>query len=97
MEVIMRIILYIMLLLIILLGVTFAYLNAAPVAFNYYLGVKTIPLSLLLVCSLGVGLIIGFLIMTISWIKLKNEKRRLTKQLKQAKQELENLRAAPLM
>lgn len=93
----MRIILYIILLLIILLGVTFAYLNAVPVAFNYYLGVKNIPLSLLLVCSLGVGLIIGFLIMTISWFKLKNERRRLKKQLKHAKQELENLRAVPLM
>jgi putative membrane protein len=92
----MRIILYIILFIIILLGITFAYLNADAVAFNYYFGEKSIPLSLLLVCSLGIGLLLGFLVMGISWIKLKTINLRLNKRLKCATQEVENLRSIPI-
>ena len=92
----MRIILYIILLLIILLGVTFAYLNADAVVFNYYFGEQSIPLSLLLVYFLGAGLILGFLVMSISWIKLKSANLCLKKRLKCATQEVENLRSIPI-
>jgi putative membrane protein len=92
----MRILLYIVFLLIILLGISFAYLNANSVTFNYYLGERTMPLSLLLICSFGVGLILGFVVVFISWIRLKVENIRLKKRLKSAKQEIENLRAIPI-
>ena len=92
----MRMLLSIISLFIIILGITFAYLNANPVIFNYYLGQRPIPLSLLLVCSLGLGLIIGFLVTAISWIKLKSANCRLKKHLKASQQEIENLRAIPI-
>jgi len=92
----MRILLYIVFLLIVLLGISFAYLNADSVTFNYYLGERSMPLSLLLICSLGVGLILGFAVVLIAWIKLKAENIRLKKRLKSAKQEVENLRAIPI-
>ena len=85
-----------MLLIVIVLGVTFAYLNATPVAFNYYFGEKSMPLSMLLVCSLGVGLVLGFLVMGISWVKLKTTNLCLKKRLKCATQEVENLRSIPI-
>lgn len=92
----MRILLYIVFLLIVLLGVSFAYLNADSVTFNYYLGERSVPLSLLLICSLGVGLILGFAVVLVAWIKLKAKNIRLKKRLKSAKQEVENLRAIPI-
>jgi len=92
----MRILLYIVFLLIVLLGISFAYLNADSVTFNYYLGERSMPLSLLLICSLGVGLILGFAVVLIAWIKLKAKNIRLKKRLKSAKQEIENLRAIPI-
>ena len=92
----MRIILYIILLIIVLLGATFAYLNADLVTFNYYLGERLIPLSLLLVLSLGVGLLLGIFVMAVSWIRLKKNNRSLKKNLKCAQQEVENLRAIPI-
>ena len=92
----MRIFLYLVLLIVILLGISFAYLNAEPVVFNYYLAQRHIPLSLLLVCSLGIGLILGFLVVGVSWLKLKGENFRLKKRLKCTRQEIENLRAIPI-
>jgi len=92
----MRYLLYIIFLLIILLGISFAYLNADSVTFNYYLGERTIPLSLLLISSLGVGLILGFAIVFVAWFRLKVENFFLKKRLKSAKQEVENLRAIPI-
>lgn len=92
----MRVLLYVIFLLIILLGISFAYLNANSVTFNYYLGEQTLPLSLLLICSFGAGLISGFVVVFISWMRLKVGNIRLKKRLKNAEQEIENLRAIPI-
>ena len=92
----MRIIVYIILFIVLVLGISFAYLNANPGAFSYYFGEKSIPLSLLLVFSLGIGLLLGFLVMGISWIKLKTANLRLKRRLKCVTQEVENLRSIPI-
>ncbi len=92
----MRIFLYLILLLVMILGVTFAYLNATPVVFNYYLGEKAIPLSLLLLFAFGIGLILGLLSMVISLIKQKSKNIRIQRQLKNVQQEVENLRSGPI-
>lgn len=78
----MRIFSYIVLLLVILLGVTFAILNAQPVTLHYYFGVRTLSLSLLLVLSLGLGVLLGLLVALIPIIKLKSKNYHLKKQIK---------------
>ncbi|MFH1333974.1 MAG: LapA family protein [Pseudomonadota bacterium] len=87
---------YFFLLLVIVLGVTFAILNATPVSVHYYLGTAQIALSLVIVCSLFIGFLIGFFMMFLVVLRLKSEKRRLKKRLKVTEQEIENLRAIPL-
>jgi len=72
-----RIISYIFLLLVLLLGLSFAALNADTVTVNYYLGKSTIPLSLLLVYTLGIGVFLGLFTVLIPLFKLKRENRAL--------------------
>jgi lipopolysaccharide assembly protein A len=96
MEEYMRIFSYVILLLLMLLGITFAALNSTPVVFNYYLGTKHIALSLLLVFALGVGIIIGIIFTLFSVLKLKHENRRLRAKIKVAEKEVENLRSIPI-
>ena len=92
----MRIIGYLFFLVIVVIGVTFAYLNAHSVIFNYYFGTKSLPLSLLLVFALGIGLLLGLIVMFLSWLKLKRSNRKIRKQLKNAEKELINLRNFPI-
>lgn len=92
----MRILSYIFLLLIILLGITFATLNSTPVSINYYIGHRTLPLSLLLVFVFAIGCVLGMLVTGILLIKAKMQNHRLRKKLKISEKEVENLRAIPL-
>lgn len=92
----MRIFNYIILLFLILLGITFAVLNAESVAIHYYFNTSKLPLSLLLVLVLTIGIILGFLAGFIRWLALKKENFRLHQRLKLAEKEIENLRAIPL-
>lgn len=70
------------LIIILLLGLSFATINANSVSVNYYLGIKLIPLSLLLVYTLGVGILLGFLTTVIPLLKLKKENHTLKNTLK---------------
>lgn len=92
----MRVFSYIVLLLIMVLGLIFAILNSGQVPFNYYIGVKQISLSLLLVLTLGIGIIIGFIFTLISVIKQKKENYKLKSRIKDIEKELENLRSLPI-
>lgn len=92
----MRILSYIFLLVIILLGVSFATLNSGVVTLNYYLGHKTMPLSLLLVSVFIIGCLLGVLVCLGIVIKLKLKIYRLRQRLKLAEKEVANLRAIPL-
>ena len=92
----MRILSYIFLILIVLLGVTFATLNSEVVNVNYYIGQRSMPLSLLLVSVFAVGCILGTLMMGMLLIKAKIQLHRLRKRLKVSEKEVENLRAIPL-
>lgn len=92
----MRIFTYILLLLLILLGISFAILNAEPVSIHYYLGQRQLPLSLLLVLALTIGLIIGMMVSGIFYLKLKSENYRIKSRIKIAEKEIENLRAIPI-
>lgn len=92
----MRIITYILLLIVILMGITFAVLNPAAVTIQYYIGQKTISLSLLLVLVFTVGCLVGLLVGCWLLLKVKVKNYHLKQQLKVAEKEVQNLRAIPL-
>lgn len=92
----MRILSYFFLLIILLLGITFATLNAGVVTVNYYIAHKTMPLSLLLVSVFATGCLLGLLVGLTIVIKLKLKNYRLRQRLKVAEKEVVNLRAIPL-
>lgn len=92
----MRILSYLVLLAIMLTGLTFASLNATPVVFNYYLGSKTITLSLLLVFAFGGGIFLGLLVSIFSWIRVKRDNFQLKSRLKLVEKEVKNLRSIPI-
>ena len=92
----MRILSYLIVLIVVLLGVTFAALNHNVVSINYYLGESSLPLSLLLAISFIFGsllaLIVGFWLL----LKLKLKHYRLQQKINVYEKEIENLRAIPL-
>ena len=92
----MRIITYVLLLIMILLGISFATLNPVPVNLNYYLGQITLPLSLLLVWVFAIGCLLGLLVGVLLLVRVKIKNFRLKQRLKIAEKEVQNLRAIPL-
>lgn len=92
----MKVIMYVLLLIVVLLGVTFAILNSAAVTVNYYLGVKTLPLSLLIVFVFAAGCLAGLFIGFLLLVKTKLKNYRLKQRLNMAEKEVQNLRAIPL-
>lgn len=78
------------------LGVSFASLNASQVKINLYVGTYEVYLSLLLVLTLGLGILIGFLTMVGTNIRLKAENYKIKNKAKWAEKELSNLRSLPI-
>jgi len=68
-----KILFYIFSLIVVLLGLTFAFLNAEPVAINYYISTNEIPLSLLLVIAFSMGGVVGLLV---GLLKRRKKKRK---------------------
>lgn len=91
----MRIITYIVLLIVILIGITFAILNPVDVTIHYYIGHRTLPLSLLLVAAFAIGSLLGLFVGFWLLVKIKIKNYRLRQRLKVAEKEIENLRAIP--
>ena len=92
----MRIFSYIFVLLIVLLGVSFATLNSQSVEFNYYINNQTMPLSVLLAGTFTIGCLIGIFVCVWLLVKVKLKNYHLKQRLKLAEKEIENLRAIPL-
>jgi lipopolysaccharide assembly protein A len=92
----MRILSFLVVAIIVLLGATFAVLNAAPVSLNYYISTSKLPLSLLLVFVLGAGGFIGWLAGLWMWMRLKAENFRLGHRIKTLEKELDQLRTLPV-
>lgn len=92
----MRIISAIIILIILILGISFAFLNAEPVIVNYYLGSSKFPLSLLLVLVFGCGALIGIVVSLPIWLRLKKQNLVLSHRVKNVEKELANLRISPL-
>lgn len=92
----MRVVYTIIYLAIALLVIAFAVLNSNNVTLVYYLGEKTMPLSLALVISLVFGSLLGVLSCLKIIIKQKCTIRHLNHKIKLIDKEVSNLRAIPI-
>ena len=79
-----------------LLGVSFSVLNATKIKINLYIGSYDVYLSLLLVITLGLGILIGFLAMLGTAFRLKAENYKIKHKAKLAEKEISNLRTLPI-
>lgn len=84
----MRLVTLILTLIIIIVGVSFAALNAKMVEVNYLIGSKTLPLVVILLLSLVVGSLLSLLVLGLSLLRMKAKNKWLAHKLKQAKEEL---------
>lgn len=92
----LRVVRFIFFLIILIIGLSFAALNAESVALNYYFGVWHTPLALILILSMALGALFGVLA-CLSWlVGMRREINRLRKAAKLAETEVMNLRALPL-
>lgn len=78
----MRIVSIIVLVVIVLLGVMFASLNATDIEVNYLIGQSTMPLVVLMFITFMIGLMLGAFMMIWKVIKLKAQIHRLKSDLK---------------
>ena len=91
-----RIIGFIVLLFVIILGLFFGNINAETVILNYYWGSFQMPFSLALVLALLCGAIMGMLVSLAVIIRLRHQLGKLRKEARISEQEIANLRALPL-
>lgn len=91
-----RILLFIILLLVVLLGLSFALMNAGPVSLDYYFASVEAPLSLVVVLAIALGALLGVLAMGGVLFGQKREMAKLRKSIKLAEKEISNLRSLPL-
>ena len=91
-----RIVLWLLIIVVILLGVSFSVLNAERVTLDYYFSQGEIPLSIVVVASLVLGVLLGIASSLLVMFGMRREQFRLRKQLRLKEQEVSNLRAIPL-
>lgn len=91
-----KIILFIIIFIILIIGISFAVLNAEAVRLSYYFGDINAPLSLIIVLSLACGAVLGMLASLTLVVRLKHDLKKLDKSNKLAEKEIENLRSLPL-
>jgi len=78
----MRIFSYFFALIIILFGISFAFLNSDPVSFNYYIGNREMPLSILLISTLALGTFFGLFVGMLILLRAKRQNYKLRKQIR---------------
>lgn len=92
----MRYIIGLFWLIVVVLAIIFVALNSHTIELNYYTGERQVYLPLLLFLLLVIGAILGVCAMVPIWLKAKNQKRKLKSRLRDAEQELKNLRNIPI-
>lgn len=94
----MRRIFYVTLgLVVLIVGLSFAYKNAQPVQLNYYFGVHwESPLSLMLLIVFSLGVITGFLASLKMVVRMQHQLVQARKEIRQIEQEVVNLRSLPI-
>jgi len=86
------------LLVILLLGLTaaFAALNDGVISINYFIGEREIRLTYLLLACFTIGALMGLLLLSGSYLKMRLELRKLRNAVSINNQELANLRELPV-
>jgi uncharacterized integral membrane protein len=84
------------LLLIFAAGLVFGHANTATVTFDYVFGAVDAPLISLLVITLVTGVVLTFLVCYGRMFRLRRELRRTQRRLRDAEEELKNLRTLPV-
>ncbi len=92
----MRIVSVIFYVVIIILGISFAALNAQSVELNLYIKQISMPISILVIIMLAIGFFIGFCFTICRQWRQKREIRELKSRLSMAEKEVKNLRSIPL-
>lgn len=89
---------YLLLAIIVLfLGLSFAYKNATIVNLNYYLGVHwASPLSFMLLVAFSLGVLFGFFASLGMVIRLQRQLSQARKEIRQIEHEVINLRSLPI-
>ncbi len=86
---------FLFILALVVLGLSFAVLNATPVTFNYYFGFREIPLSLIVVLSILSGALLSVVVSVGTIVRLKSNASRLKKQLETMRRDEEQIRILP--
>ena len=92
----MRIIVIIFYLMLVLVSISFAALNASFVKVSFYFSTISMPISVLMILMLGIGIIFGCILSIFRYWRLKSESRKIKQQLKVQEQEIKNLRTIPV-
>jgi len=87
---------FVVYLIVALLALVFALLNAQPTQFNYYYGQLDIPLSLIIAIAIAVGAVLGVVASMGIVIKTKRQSTVHRRNAEIAEKELSKLRALPL-
>lgn len=94
----MKRILYIALtILVVFLGVTFAFQNSHVIEINYYFGAQwSGPLSLVLLAVLALGIVLGYVAGLRTVIRLQRQLVLARREIRSMEQEVANLRSLPI-
>ena len=92
----LRLIKFILLLAIAVLGAGFASINPEIATIHYYFGDLSLPMGMLLLGMLGLGMLLGMLASVFMLMKTKRENRRLRRKADLVNTEVNNLRTIPL-
>jgi lipopolysaccharide assembly protein A len=91
-----RLVSFILVFVLVLVGLAFAVGNARPVELNYFLATREVPLALTLVLTLAFGALVGVLFSLGLVIRCKRETLWLRRQVRLTEQEVVNLRNIPI-
>jgi putative membrane protein len=92
----MRFIRLLLFLVLILLGAAFTVMNAGTLHLDYYFGTLDLPLSLVLIATLGIGALLGVLASLGTLFRMKRENAHLRRQVRLTSEEVRNLRSIPI-
>jgi len=92
----LRILSLALLLIVLLLGLSFAVLNADSISINYYLGEQEIPLSVALVLALVLGALLGILASLSVILRQRTRISMLNRTVTMTEKEITNLRSLPI-
>lgn len=91
-----RVLYLVLALILVIIGIVFAVLNAETVQLNYYLGSLELPLSLVLVLAMITGAILGILASLSFIIGNRRSVSKLKRSVEVAEKEIANLRNIPI-